>query len=318
MTNFKLLNYVDNDGDVRPGLAVGDHLVDLGQAVAQREEGGGKTGFSAASTLTVLEDWHAALPVLNAIAAELESGQIAARPLSGVMLKAPLLYPSAIFNAAANFYEHRAETGISAEPVDKTRTQPYIFLKSPAHTVIGPNEQIRIPRMTKKLDWEAELGVVIGQYARNVKQENARDIIAGYTILNDLSARDLGRRADWQNFRSDWFAQKSFQTSAPMGPWIVPASSIPDPYDVKIDLWVNNDHMQSGKAGMMIFSIEEQIEYLSARLTLRPGDVISTGTPAGVGAAKGIFLKPGDTVRITISGIGELSNPVVADDGAGS
>ena len=309
--NFRLLNYVGDDGKPRPGLSVGDHLVDLAEAVKAHEEAGGPAGFSAVSTLSVLEDWDAALPVLDAIAADIERGHAMARPLADATLKAPLLYPNAIFNAAANYYDHRAEMGNSTEEIDKTQTQPYFFLKSPAHTVIGPGEQIRIPHTTKTVDWEAELGVVIGRYGRNMTQVNARDIVAGYTIFNDLSARDLGRREDWQNFRTDWFGHKSFETSAPMGPWIVPASAVPDPYEMKIDLWVNDEHMQDAKAGMMIFNIEEQIEYLSARMTLRPGDVIATGTPAGVGRPRGIFLKPGDTVRITISGIGELSNPVV-------
>lgn len=316
MTNFRLLNYVGQTGDVLPGLSVGDRMIDLGAAVTLFEKKGGAAGFSAATTLTVLESWDAALPVLHAIAAELEAGHPAAQPLSDVTLKAPLLYPSAIFNAAANYYAHRAETGISAETIDKTETQPYIFLKSPPHTVIGPGDAIVKPRLTEKLDWEAELGVVIGRYGRNVKKSEARDMVAGYTIVNDVSARDLGRRPDWQNFRSDWFGQKTFETSAPMGPWIVPASAIPDPYELEIKLWVNDEQMQHGKASQMIFNIEELVEYISARLTLRPGDVISTGTPAGVGAATGTFLNPGDTLRIEISGIGEMTNPIVADDDA--
>ena len=311
MKDFRLLNYMGENGKPRPGLSVGANMVDLAEAVRAHEESSGSVGFSAASTLTVLEDWDAALPVLETIADGLEGGHPAARPLAEVTLKAPLLYPNAIFNAAANYYDHRAEMGNSTEEIDKTETKPYFFLKSPAHTVIGPGEQIRIPHTTKTVDWEAELGVVIGRYGRNLTQANARDIVAGYTIFNDLSARDLGRREDWQNFRTDWFAHKSFETSAPMGPWIVPAGAVSDPYEMKIDLWVNDDHMQDAKAGMMIFNIEEQIEYLSARMTLRPGDVIATGTPAGVGRPRGIFLQPGDTVRITISGIGELSNPVV-------
>lgn len=310
MAGFRLLNFAGGNGRARPGLSAGDRVVDLGEAVKAYEEGGKSAGFSAVSTLTVLEDWDAAEPVLAEIAGGLD-GHPGARPLGDVTLMAPLLYPNAIFNAAANYYDHRAEMGGTADEIDKTQIKPYFFLKSPAHTVIGPGEQIRIPHTTKTVDWEAELGVVIGRYGRNLTQENARSIVAGYTIFNDLSARDLGRREDWENFRTDWFGHKSFETSAPMGPWIVPASTVPDPYEMKIDLWVNDDHMQDAKAGMMVFNIEEQIEYLSARMTLRPGDVIATGTPAGVGRPRGIFLKPGDTVRITIGGIGELSNPVV-------
>ena len=311
MTDYRLLNYAGPAGEARPGLSVGEFVVDLEAAVAALESSGRKVEFSARSTLEVLEKWDVALPALEAIAETLEQGHPDARPLSDIHLMAPLLYPSAIFNAAANYYGHRAEMGGDQELVDKTKVKPYMFLKSPAHTVIGPGDEIRIPHVTQKVDWEAELGVVIGRYGRNLTPENARSIVAGYTIFNDVSARDLGRRDEWPRFPIDWFGQKTFETSAPMGPWIIPVSSIPDPYKLKIDLWVNDDHMQDAEAGMMVFNIEEQIEFLSARITLRPGDLIATGTPAGVGAGQGIFLKPGDKVRITIGGIGALENSVV-------
>jgi len=200
--------------------------------------------------------------------------------------------------------------------MDKTDQQPYIFLKSPLHCTIGPGEQIRLPppQVSEAVDWEAELGVVIGKAGRGLTTANARSIVAGYTIFNDLSIRDHTPRKDWPNFRSDWFTAKSFETSAPHGPWIVPAKQIPDPYQCKIDLWVNDRHEQDAVAGDMIFNIEEQIEYISARLTMRPGDLMATGTTPGVGRGvdKGRFLKAGDTVRITISGIGALENKVVA------
>ena len=307
MADYKILNYADDNGRARPGLAVGGDVIDLQSAVEVYEGKGETAGFSPLTTLSVLEDWDAAEPVLEAIA---ESGDGATRALADTKLMAPLLYPNAIFNAAANYADHHAEMG-NAEAIDKTTVKPYFFLKSPAHTVIGPGDEVRIPHVTQKVDWECELGVVIGRYGRNMTQANARGIVAGYTIFNDLSARDLGRREDWPQFRSDWFGQKSFECSAPTGPWIVPAKQIADPYACKMDLWVNDDHMQDAVAGQMIFNIEEQIEYLSARLTLRPGDLIATGTPAGVGRPRGIFLQPGDTVRLTIGGTGELSNPIV-------
>jgi 2-keto-4-pentenoate hydratase/2-oxohepta-3-ene-1,7-dioic acid hydratase in catechol pathway len=307
MADYKLLNYADDNGRARPGLAVGDQVIDLQSAVEAYEGKGAAAGFSPASTLSVLEDWDAAEPVLETIAG---AGDGATRPLADTRLMAPLLYPNAIFNAAANYSDHRAEMGNEPE-IDKSTVKPYFFLKSPAHTVIGPGDEVRIPHVTQQVDWECELGVVIGRYGRNLTQANARGIVAGYTIFNDLSARDLGRREDWQQFRSDWFGQKSFACSAPTGPWIVPAKQIPDPYACKMDTWVNDTHMQDAVAGQMIFNIEEQIEYLSARMTLRPGDLIATGTPSGVGRPRGIFLQPGDTVRLTIGGIGELSNPIV-------
>ncbi|MEE2760892.1 MAG: fumarylacetoacetate hydrolase family protein [Pseudomonadota bacterium] len=311
MTDYRLLNYNDENGQARPGLSVGDAVCDLEAAV--EAETGGKAPFSTATTLTILEKWDEALPVLEAIAANMESGSVAGTmALADKTLNAPILYPAAIFNAGSNYKDHQLEMGADDTETDKSIVKPYMFLKSPAHCVIGPDEEIRIPHTTKCVDWEAELGVVIGRYGRNLTKENARSVVAGYTIFNDLSARDNGAREDWPRFRTDWFSHKSFETSAPLGPWIVPVSSIPDPYECKIDLWVNDDHKQDATAGMMIFNIEEQIEYISARLTLRPGDVIATGTPSGVGRPSGTFLQPGDTVRITIGGIGELKNPVVA------
>ena len=142
----------------------------------------------------------------------------------------------------------------------------------------------------------------------------ARDYVAGYTIMNDLSARDLGRRDDWPRFASDWLGHKNFDGSAPFGPWIVPADQIPDPYQCRMQLWVNREKMQDELVSDLIFNIEEQIEWLSRRLTLQPGDVISTGSPAGVGSARNppIFMKPGDVAACTIDGVGTLTNPVAA------
>ena len=310
MTDYRLLNYNDANGQARPGLSVGEAVCDLQSAVAVETDG--KAAFSTATTLTILEKWDDALPVLEAIADKMDAGSIDTMALSDVTLNAPILYPAAIFNAGSNYKDHQLEMGAEDKATDKSVVKPYMFLKSPAHCVIGPGAEIQIPHTSKQVDWEAELGVVIGRYGRNLTKENARSIVAGYTIFNDLSARDNGRREDWPRFQTDWFAHKSFETSAPMGPWIVPVSAIPDPYECKIDLWVNDDHKQDAVAAMMIFNIEEQIEYISARLTLRPGDVIATGTPSGVGRPHGTFLQPGDTVRITIGGIGELKNPVVA------
>jgi 2-keto-4-pentenoate hydratase/2-oxohepta-3-ene-1,7-dioic acid hydratase in catechol pathway len=306
MTDYRLLNYGPTAAEARPGVCVGDSVLDVQDAMADLK----LSGFAGHTTLAILEKWDAAEPGLEKIADTLAKGHAKAKKLAEVTLQAPILYPWAIFNAGSNYPEHQQEMG-QQEATDKSVTQPYMFLKSPAHCVIGPGHEVRIPHTTQQVDWEGEFAVVIGRYGRNLTKANARSVIAGYTIFNDLSARDLGARADWPRFRTDWFAHKSFETSGPMGPWIVPAKQIKDPYECRIETFVNAERMQSAKAGEMIFNIEEQIEYISARLTLRPGDVISTGTPSGVGRPRGIFLKPGDTVRITISGIGELKNPVV-------
>ena len=154
---------------------------------------------------------------------------------------------------------------------------------------------------------------MIGKPARNVSVENALDYVAGYTVFNDLSARDLGNPKG-RRWLTDWFVHKNFEGSGPMGPWIVPADDIADPHDIDIKLWVNDELMQNSNSKYLFYNIAEQIEYVSRRLTLRPGDVFATGTPSGVGRPRGIFLKPGDTVTIELGGVGTLQNPVVQGD----
>jgi 2-keto-4-pentenoate hydratase/2-oxohepta-3-ene-1,7-dioic acid hydratase in catechol pathway len=156
-----------------------------------------------------------------------------------------------------------------------------------------------------------ELAAVIGKPAKNVPIARALSYVAGYTIANDLSARDRGRRPhipDTSPFKADWVAHKSFDGSCPLGPWIVPASDIKDPQKLGLKLWVNGVLKQDSNTSQMIFNLAEQIAHLSSRLTLHPGDLVLTGTPAGVGAGRGEFLKAGDTVKLWIEKIGEISN----------
>lgn len=166
-----------------------------------------------------------------------------------------------------------------------------------------------MPEFSEKVDWEAEIGMVMGREARNVSEQQALDYIAGFTIVNDLSARDHTKRHDVP-FLFDWIGQKSWDTGCPMGPWITLRAAIANPYDLAIKLWVNDELKQNSSSKQMIFGYEAQIAYLSRHVTLYPGDVIATGTPAGCGMPSGTFLKSGDAVRIEISGLGELRNPV--------
>lgn len=300
MGSFRLLNYAGDNGDIRPGILVnGDTVVDLQQALPGQAW--------ATSTLAVLGAWDAALPALHALA---DAPAAATRPLAGVRLLAPLLYPPAIYCTGANYMEHAEEMSPENKGVDKATTQPYLFLKSAAHCVIGPGDAIKLPNVSDKVDWEGEFAVVIGRRARNVKVGDAMQYVAGYTIMNDVSARNLSRRADWPRWVTDWFGHKNFETSAPLGPWITPADEIADHTQCHLRLWVNDEKKQDTRVASLIFNVPELIEYLSRRMTLLPGDVIATGTPAGVGRPKGTFLKPGDRVRIEISGIGVLENPV--------
>ena len=297
MASYRLLNYAGVAGEPRPGILVGDSVVDL--------EGAGIAG----STYELLQNWDENDPLLSALADDVAAQ--GSRPLADVQLLAPVLYPPVVYNAAANYVDHQKEMSGGKQLV-KEDTHPYFFLKAGPHCVIGPEADIRLPAVSDFIDWEAELAVVIGKPARNVKAEDALDYVAGYTIFNDLSARDM--KPVGRTFNVHWFAHKNFDGSGPMGPWMVPASDIPDPHDVDIKLWVNDELKQDSNSKYLFFNINEQIEYISARMTMRPGDVIATGTPSGVGAPYGGRLKPGDTVTIEISGIGRLVNPVVQGD----
>ena len=305
MASFRLANYGPNIRHARAGLVVADHMIDLEAALASRNE-----NFTGTSTLSVLDAWDEAQPILKTIA---EQGpKKSAMPLADVHLLAPLLYPGTIYCAAANYTDHYHEMTMLGGKPDKSVLSPYFFLKAPRQTVIGPGDAIRLPShsVSTKIDWEVEIGVVISRPAFRVSQANAMDYVAGYTILNDVSARDHMKREDWPFFSSDWFNQKVFDTSAPIGPWITPASEISDPHDLTLKTWINDNIMQDSSSRYMVFTIPEQIESLSRQMTLMPGDIIATGTCSGVGGARDTYLKAGDRVRMEIEGLGAIENPV--------
>lgn len=254
-------------------------------------------------------DNESALSELAAAASGLASDGSLTEVPDGLSNLAEPFMPPRIFAAASNYIEHANEMGTVLAA--KKDSNPYMFIKA-STSVIGPGETVYIPPETKKPDWEVELGVVIGKTARRVGVDEALDYIAGYTIVNDVSARDLTKREDFP-FKFDWFQGKSFDTFAPLGPWIIPRECIDDPQALRIGLSVNGEMMQDGTTAEMIFNVREQISYLSTLLTLQPGDVIATGTPTGVGMGRGIFLKSGDVMRATIENIGALENPVEAE-----
>jgi 2-keto-4-pentenoate hydratase/2-oxohepta-3-ene-1,7-dioic acid hydratase in catechol pathway len=261
------------------------------------------------SVLEILEHLEESVSRLDALAATNPAG----KPLSEVVLLAPIPVPPAIYCAGSNYADHAAEMAKAngreppKDPHDLGQ-RSWHFLKS-SRSVVGPGTSIPMPEHSKKLDWEAELGVVIGKPARNVAEAEALDCVAGYLIGNDLSARDLSRRAgvpETSSFKSDWLSHKSFDGACPLGPWITLARDVADPHDLKMVLDVNGVVKQDSNTGQMIFDIREQIADLSARMTLLPGDIILTGTPAGVGNGRGEYLHSGDVVTIRIEGLGEL------------
>lgn len=239
-------------------------------------------------------------------------------PIGEATLHAPLLYPGAIYCAGANYADHVAEMARAQNlplPQDPRALglKPWFFMKAPRACVVGPLSRVARPRGCQKLDWEAELVAVIGRPARNVPVEKALGYVAGYTIADDLSARDLSRRSalpPGNPFHFDWTAHKGFEGSCPLGPWITPAAEVPDPQRLAIRLWVNGALKQDSNTSRMIFSAAEQISHLSSLATLYPGDLVLTGTPAGVGAGRNEFLQPGDRVEIEIEGLGRLEHSI--------
>lgn len=224
--------------------------------------------------------------------------------LRDVTLLPPIDVSSILYLVGANYRQHAAEAGLS---VPKT---PVMFSK-PATALVGHGQAIELPPVSREMDYEGELAVVIGRRARRVSKDEARRCVCGYTIVNDVTARDLQWVELGKNRIVDWFSSKSLDASTPVGPWIVPASAAGDPHRLHLTTTLNGETMQDSDTSLMVFSVWDLIEYASARVTLNPGDVISTGTPFGVGGFRKIFLKQGDRLRVAIQGVGALENGVV-------
>ncbi len=305
---YRLATYKSSEG-ARAGLVVGAEVFDAA----------GLTGKPAyASVIGILADWKSAEGALRKAAAGAAKGRGKRRPLAKTKLLAPVRFPSAIYCAGANYADHAAEMAAreGRPPPPDPHSQglkPWHFLKAP-HAIADPGAAVKISGYAKQMDWEVELAAVIGRLAKDVPQTNALAYVAGYTVANDLSARDRGRRAgvpDASPFKWDWTKHKTFDGSCPLGPWIVPASDVGDPQKLGLKLWVNGVLKQNSNTSDMIFTLAEQIEQLSAGMTLYPGDIILTGTPAGVGAGRGEFLQAGDVVKLWVEKIGEIENRMV-------
>jgi 2,4-diketo-3-deoxy-L-fuconate hydrolase len=231
-----------------------------------------------------------------------------------VALGPPVPDPPNLYMAGANYADHAREMRrLSPEdPVPKPAGGPFIFLK-PTTTLVGHRDEVRIAPGAEQVDWEVELAVVIGRRAHHVSVPAAIDHVAGYAVANDVSVRGRFVREDTAEppMKFDWFAQKGWATSCPMGPWLVPARGLPDAQNAALRLRLNNVVEQESNTSEMIFSIAEQIAFISSVVPLVPGDVICTGTPAGVGMGKGRFLAPGDVMVAEVEGIGRLENAVV-------
>ena len=308
MPGYNLLTYQSSKGP-RAGILVdGATVFDVAKVTRKA---------AYVSMLDVLNDWRAAQPLLQAAAKRLGGKKAGGQPLAKTKLLAPVLYPSAVYCAGANYSDHVAEMAraqnSSPEPDPHTLgLKPWHFIKT-TRAIVGPDVTVKLPAYSHKVDWEAELVAVIGRPAKDVPLEKALDYVAGYTCANDLSARDAMRRAGisaTSPFVFDWVSQTCFDGACPVGPWIVPAKEVGDPQTLDIKLWVNGVLKQDSNTGKMIFNTAEQISHLSTRMTLHPGDLVVTGTPAGVGMGRGEFLKPGDVVKVWIDKIGTLTNKI--------
>lgn len=303
MNSYGLVTF-DDGGWHKPGLLVDKYVLDLAQYFSLPPR---------ADMIDLFAQW-------SEIEKKLPTAAKAA-PVKGVSLEelsihAPVERPLAIYCAGANYRDHvdnmaRArEIPTEPDPHDQG-LRPWHFLKS-GRTVCGPNAEIKLE--CANLDWEAEIAAVIGRQARNVSEADALEHVAGYMIANDLSARDRMVRENGEpgsTFYYDWTAHKSFENSCPLGPFILPASHAGDPQNIDIQLWVNSELKQNSNSRSMLFSIAEQISHISTYVTLHPGDIVLTGTPAGVGAETGTFLKKGDTIRTRIAGMGEQKLSIV-------
>jgi 2-keto-4-pentenoate hydratase/2-oxohepta-3-ene-1,7-dioic acid hydratase in catechol pathway len=248
------------------------------------------------------------VPMGDDLVHHLATGEVAEGepvPLERVRLRAPIPRPGKVICIGLNYRNHAEESGLPLPEV------PILFPKY-ANSVIGPDDPIVLPPETAEPDYEAELGVVIGRRASRVPEADALSYVAGYTCMNDISARDL------QNRTSQWMLGKAIDTFLPCGPWLVTTDEIPDPQDLAIGLRLNGEQLQSSTTGQMVFGVAELIAFISRTLTLEPGDLIATGTPPGVGFARKppIWLRDGDRVEVEIEGIGTLANPVVAGGGS--
>jgi 2-keto-4-pentenoate hydratase/2-oxohepta-3-ene-1,7-dioic acid hydratase in catechol pathway len=305
MAGYKLATYQAPDGP-RAGLVIDDKVFDAAKLT-------GKPAYAA--VLGILQDWRAAQPVLKKAAASAGKGRAKPSALGRTKLLAPVRWPSAIYCAGANYADHAAEMArrMNRPPDPDPHTlglKAWHFIKA-SRAVTDPGATVKISDVSNRMDWEVELAAVIGRAAKNVPRDKALSYVAGYTIANDLSARDRGPRANISEsspFKADWTKHKSFDGSCPLGPWIVPASDIGDPQNLGLKLWVNDVLKQDSNSKDMIFNLAEQIEQLSSGMTLHPGDLVLTGTPAGVGSARGEFLKAGDVVKLWIENIGTLTN----------
>jgi len=289
---WSLVTYQTREGESRAGALIGERVAEL--------------PLKACGVLDLVERWDDVEPVLR------KFDPASASTVTDAELDLPLRYPPKVLCSATNYYAHMREMKITRDPA----ARPYFFLKPPTTALVGPDQPIVVPAdPAARVDWEAELAVVIGRRARHVSEGDALRYVAGYSAINDVSLRGphrvehpIGVPFEW-----DWLASKGADRSTPLGPGVRPAFLVDDPQRLELRLWVNGELKQHANTADMIDSVAALIAAASEILTLEPGDVIATGTPDGVGLARGEFLRPGDVVEMEVGDFGRLRNPVVSE-----
>ncbi len=299
------LAHFERDGAIRVGLVHGGRIFDL-------EDAAKKLGLQIHSKPLTIDSLLSDGTLGSLQQAERNlTGAIAGVSLETIRLLSPVLNPEKILLLAVNYASHKTEQNA------KRPTEPYLFTRF-RNSLIGPGDPILVPRVSKKADWEAELAVVIGRGGKYIAKEDAMRHVAGYTIANDISFRDLQystRSPDGKTTLGlNWVKGKGLDASFPLGPWLVTRDEIPEPHNLDLSLALNGVKKQQSNTSDMIFHVDSLIEYASAGVSLNPGDILSTGTPGGVAAHTGEpFLKDGDILEASIERIGTLRNPVKAE-----
>ena len=281
---MKIVRFTES-GRTRIGKLSGDRVIDL-------------SGVAG-----VTDSMRHMLSVLNTLRPALEAVSAPAYPLDQVRLETPINDPQKYLAIGLNYKAHSEEARAAGIPIPTSQ----LWFNKQVSCLTGPYDPIIYPNVVEQLDYEIELGVVIGQRCRNVKAQDALAVIAGYLVTNDVSARD------WQKRSPTFTLGKSFDSHGPIGPWLTTADEIADPLKLEMRLSVNGQTRQKMTTGDMIYDIYQQIEYLSTVMTLEPGDILATGTPSGVGVALGKLLEVGDVVRAEIDQLGHIENRVMAE-----
>lgn len=315
---FALGTFSVQPGDTFAGLVVDGRVARLDDHLGE-----------GVSVRTLLEEWESSQPILQALADRLTSHDY---PFEADQLRPlpPVQSPGQLFQAGANYKQHLIELmGANRDrmhhlsSVEERREamgkldermlhgRPYVFLSMP-YSLTGANDDVVLPPEVRQPDWELELAAVIGRTAHRVPRERAFDFIAGYTICNDITARDRVFRPDVSGIGTDWLAGKGWPTFTPVGPYLVPAVHVGDPQDLRLTLRLNGKVMQDSGTDDMMFGVARLLEHASSITELRPGDLLLTGSPGGNGVHHGRFLQPGDVIESEITGLGRQCNRCVA------